>query len=188
MNSDEKGWMVELTGCETIASRRIERVGNAEVKVYGTAHIYFSLAADIRLKRIQGQWTFGGGRITRATIPRYDGSYTPANVYRVKRIYCSDTASISGMAGRSIGGMLVDEKTLKLAWPVPKGFREPAVIFVMDMQGREEEAAFVSDHFLDYASAYELQLRNGAQTFEHGFKGALDKAHTAYQFMLRALP
>lgn len=188
MNTDEKGWMVELTGCETIANRRIERVGNAEVKVYGTAHIYFSLAADIRLKRVQGQWTYGTGRITRASITRHDASYNPANVYRIKRIYCSDTASVSRMAGRSIGGLLEDEKTLKLVWPVPKVFREPAVIVVIDVKGHEEEAAFISDHFLDYASAFELQLRNGVQHFEHGFRGALEKAHAAYQFMLRAMP
>ena len=187
MNPDEKGWVVELTGCETIANRRIERVGNAEVKVYGMAHIYYSLAADVRLKRVQGQWAYGSGRITRAAIRRHDASYNPANVYKIKRIYCSDTASISRMAGRSIGGSLEDEKTLNLTWPVPKDFRESAVIVVIDVKGHEEQAAFVSDHFLDYASAFGLQLRNGVQPFDHGFKGALDKAHAAYQFTLRAM-
>jgi hypothetical protein len=188
VNPDEKGWLVELSGCETINNRRIERWGQKDVMVFGKAHIYYALAADVRLKLVKGKWEYGSGRIIRAAITGHDGAYTPPQVHKIKRIYCSDTASISRMAGRSIGGALEDPDTLKLAWPVPKDFREPAVIFVKDVTGHEEEAAFVSDHFLDYASAFELKLRAGVQSFKHGFEGAMDKAFATYEFKLHSTP
>ena len=188
VNPDEKSWTVELTGCETIANRRMERVGDNDVKVYGTAHIHYALAATVILKRVQGKWRFGSGRIARATIRHHDASYTPSNIYKIKRIYCANVASISRMAGRAIAGVLIDEKLLKLTWPRPQDFREPAVVVVIDAGGGiEKEACFSSDRFLDYASAFHLQLKPGIQPFDHGFKGALDKAHAAYQFSLRAM-
>lgn len=188
MNPNEKGWVVELSGCETISNRRIERWGQKEVTVYGKAHIYYSLAADVRLKLVNGKWEYGSGRITRAAITGHDAAYIPPQVFNIKRKYCADKASISRMAGRSIGGALERPDTLKLYWPMPKDWREPAVIIVIEVAGHEEEAAFVSDHFLDYASAFELKLRNGVQPFKHGFEGAMDKAYTTYQFKLLSMP
>lgn len=185
MNPDEKGWTVELTGCETISSRRQEKVGKAYVAVYGTAHIYFSLAVDVLLRRVKGKWEYGTGKITRATLPRHDQSYTPPTVYKVKRIYLSDAASVTRLVGKPIGGTFEEPDTLKLFWPMPKVFKEPAVMVITDDAGQEKSAAYISDHFLDYASEYELHPGKGSEEFEHGFMGALDKAHTAFHFAYR---
>ncbi len=187
MNPDEKGWTVELTGCETIANRRQEKVGNALVAVYGTAHIYFSLAVEARLKLVKGKWEYGSGKITSAKLPRHDHAYVPPTVYKVKRYYLSDAASVTRLAGRPIGGSFEEPDTLKLFWPMPKAFKEPAVIVLIDEDGKEKEAAFISDHFLDYASEYELHPTKGSESFEHGFKGALDKAHVSFSFGYRPL-
>ncbi|KAA0251691.1 hypothetical protein FBQ97_13000 [Acidobacteria bacterium ACD] len=186
MKPDEKGWTVGLTGCETISSRRQEKVGNAWVAVYGTAHIYFALAVDVLLRKAEGHWKYGSGTITRAALPRHDQSYTPPTVYKVKRIYLSDAASVTRLVGKPIGGWFEEPDSLKLFWPMPKVFKEPAVMVITDDAGQEKNAAYVSDHFLDYASEYTLHPGKGSEDFEHGFKGALDKAHTSFHFTYRA--
>jgi hypothetical protein len=190
MSPNEQKWLVELSGRETIRNRRIERDGSKDVMVFGTAHIGYSLATEVTLKQVEGKWGYGSGKITRAAITSHDAAYTPANIHKVKRIYCSNTASITRMAGQQIGGALEGEKILMLFWPMPKNWRDPAVVIVIedkDKPGGEEEAVFESYHFLDYAGEFKLQLRNGIQRFERGFEGGADKAHTEYQFNLRQL-
>jgi hypothetical protein len=179
-----QSWRVDLTGTETLRNRRVEQVGDTLVKVYGTAHINYALSADVTLRRINNVWRYGGGRITRATITGYDGKYEPANVHKVKRVDCSDTASVSRMAGRAIGGDVIEERFLRLFWPMPKCWKEPAVVMVIDQNGQEAEACFVSDHFLDYASEFELLLRPGRVPKHHGFEGVVDQASTDYTFVL----
>jgi hypothetical protein len=146
------------------------------------------LAVEVSVKKILGQWRYDAGKIVKAAITGFEARYHPSNVYRIKRIYCSDSATVTRWVGRSIGGYLPTEHTLKLMWRMPADFREPAVVVVIDEGGREAEATFVSDHFFDYVSHYVLQLKSGwTHEWEHGFAGALARARTAHQYKVTSL-
>jgi len=78
-----------------------------------------------------------------------------------------------------------DPDKLSLNWPMPFDFKEPAVIVVTEdknKKGEEKEACFSSDHFFDYISSYELNLKNNCKTnYSHLFDGSTIRARVDYQ-------
>lgn len=191
MAADQTKWRIELSGRETIENRRIERTGNKEVKVYGTAYLDFSVSVEITLPQKYTPNKKFYGRIFNPKVTGYDASYRPSNVYRIKKKILSANF-VNNLSGRSIIGFMPDPEMLQLNWPMPFAFKEPAVIVITDdlvKPGADAEACFSADRFFDYVSSYKLELKNGwTKDWNHPYSGAMDRAEVEYSFRLTTIP
>ena len=180
-------WKILVTGRETIENRKIERVKNKEVKVYGTAFLEFTASIEITLPKKFAPNKKFYGRISNSRVTGYNAFYRPADVYKIKNKKLSANF-VKLINNRSIIGFMPDPDRLQLNWPTPSDFYEPAVIVVCDdlvKPGTDAEACFSADHLFDYISSYQLELNNGwSKQFSHLFDGVLLRKRVDYEFRM----
>lgn len=186
MDHLERRWRIDISGREVVENREIVTKAGRTFKVYGTATMDFVFAARVKIRKVRKHWVYGDGEISTCQITGHRMRYNPDHVFNVKRVFLSNAGSVARFQGRRIGGSLPDDDTLKLTWPRPNSFREPAVEVVILDGGKEKQACFVFDHFLDIISAYDIKLKDGwQQHFENKYSGALERARVAYDFTVK---
>jgi hypothetical protein len=187
MAADQTKWWIELSGRETIENRRLERSGKKDIMVKGTAYINYKMDVEISIPKVWSSSKKIYGTIIRPEVTGYGADYNPCDFYKIKGRKCS-SSFVHNLSGKSIIGFLPSPKTLRLNWPMPFDFKEPAVIVAIEIGGKQEEACFSSDHFFNYVSKYELKLQNGWTDPENKkFSGAMDQAEVLYQFRVTAI-
>ena len=194
--ASETKWLIELKGRETRENYRIERTGKGsvkvferngpmQIKVYGSAYIDYDTAAVITIPNPSAPNQRVSGNIIRARITDFHATYTPLKFYGDLKIKCNKEL-VARLTGILIKGILPTANTLMLNWP---HIVEPSVIVEMEINGRSMEARFMSVHFFDYVSSYELQLKNPwTQEWKHKFDQAvMEKADVKYQFRITSI-
>ena len=181
-------WRIEVDGTEIIENKEIVSVSGRDVKLYGAAGMNYALTANITLKQVKGKWAYDHGAIAKAAVSKPTLKYIPNNVYKIKRYFLSNDKTIASFQGRRLGGTLINPNVVKLTWPMPTGFKQPAVEVVSQWGGQEKQAAFVSLHFMDQLAVYHLQLQDGwKKNFEKLFTGTTERAKVKYQIEVKKM-
>jgi hypothetical protein len=185
---NEISWRIEVRGTEHINNYMFVEISGRYVKVHGVASLRYELTADIKLKLFQGKWVYANGTMIKALVSRPTIQYTPQNAHNIKRYYITGSNTINAYRGKQLGGILVKPNSVKLIWPMPHAFKEPAVEVVSLKDGKELSACFESRHFMDQLSVYHIELQDGwEKNFDKHFRGSTEWALVKYHIRVKKI-